>query len=306
MRILPIWLLLLLGAGVLRAQVDAELILEQDQFLRDEPIPVKVRITNRSGQTLHLGEGQDWLGFTVEIPGHGPAERNGQPPVTGAFDLESARVATREVNLQPWFELSQPGRYTISAMVRIKQWDKEISCKAKTMEVMRGTKVWEQEVGIPRAEGLPEARRFILLQANYRKQLKLYLRVSNESDTVAYAVLPLGPLVSFGRPEAQVDDRSDLHVLFQTGARSFVFTETTPDGVIVARHNYDYGARRPTFRLNETGKIVVQGGVRRFNPQDLPPITVTTSSETPALTPPPESSPSLPPSPDKDAAPPRK
>jgi hypothetical protein len=262
----------------LTAQVDAEIILEQDQFLRDEPVPVKVRITNRSGQTLRLGEGNDWIAFEVEANGK-PAARIVEPTVAVPFELESAHVATREFNVQPWFEISSPGRYTVAATVRIKQWERQVSARPKPFEVTRGAKLWEQEVGLPTAVGVPETRRFILQQANYRKQLKLYVRVSNEPDNFAFQVLPLGSLVSFGRPEAQVDEQSHLHVLFQTGARSFQYSVITPTGVLTTRHTYDYTSNRPMLRLNENGKIVVAGGSRRMAANDLPPATAPSTQD---------------------------
>jgi diguanylate cyclase (GGDEF)-like protein len=57
-------LLLSLVAGT--AQVTVDITLDQEQYLRDESMPVKVRITNRSGRTLKLGGTADWLNFTVE------------------------------------------------------------------------------------------------------------------------------------------------------------------------------------------------------------------------------------------------
>ena len=46
-----------LAIAVLRAsaQVSVELVLDQEQFLPSESLPVAVKITNRSGQQLHLG-----------------------------------------------------------------------------------------------------------------------------------------------------------------------------------------------------------------------------------------------------------
>ncbi len=263
-------IILLAWAAELQAQVDVDLLVDQEQFLRDEAVPVKVRITNRSGQTLKLGEGDDWLTFNLESTGHGPVERIGQPPLAGPFELESAHQATREVNLQPWFEMSQPARYTVTATVRIKQWNRELATRAKVVEVVRGAKLWEEDVGVPKAGGQPEVRRYTLQQANYRKQMKLYLRISNDSDSVAFNVLPLGSIVSFGRPEAQVDEQSNLHVLFQTGARSFLYCCVDPAGKLTGRQSHEYGASRPTLRLTEAGRIIVAGGVRRIASTDLP------------------------------------
>jgi len=48
------------------AQVDVTLALDQEQFLPAETIPLAVKITNRSGQPLHLGADAAWLTFDVE------------------------------------------------------------------------------------------------------------------------------------------------------------------------------------------------------------------------------------------------
>jgi hypothetical protein len=68
MRILPsIAAGLLVLACPLTAQVAVEILLDQEQFLRDESLPVKVRVINRSGQTLRLGQDNDWLGLSSRI-----------------------------------------------------------------------------------------------------------------------------------------------------------------------------------------------------------------------------------------------
>ncbi|HYV29362.1 MAG TPA: hypothetical protein VFA77_17650, partial [Candidatus Eisenbacteria bacterium] len=67
MKIFPITLgLILISAPWVSAQVSLEIVLDEDQFLRNEALPVKVRITNLSGQTLRLGKEEDWLTFSIE------------------------------------------------------------------------------------------------------------------------------------------------------------------------------------------------------------------------------------------------
>ena len=67
MRKFGVWLSLLLGTvSPAGAQVTAEVTLDQDQFLPGETLVAAVRITNRSGQALHLGAEPDWLSFSVE------------------------------------------------------------------------------------------------------------------------------------------------------------------------------------------------------------------------------------------------
>lgn len=271
MRILPLTVLLIVTTAVPAvAQLAVEVVVDQEQFLRDESVPVKVRVTNRSGQTLRLGMDNDWLGFTVDGVDSGSVTRLAEVPVKGEFVLESAHVATRTVDLAPCFDLSQPGRYNVTATVRVKEWGTETSGKPQRIEVVRGTKVWEQEFGVPAVSGAPETRRYILQQANYQNRLMLYLRLADLEDNKVFRVAPLGPLVSFSRPEAQVDRNSELNVLFQTGARSFLFFVIRPDGGVAIRQAYDYAGTRPALRQTEEGRIFVGGGTRRVTPNDIP------------------------------------
>jgi hypothetical protein len=263
-----VWLIASTFAAL--AQISVEVLTDQDQFLREEPLPVKVRLTNRSGQTLQLGHDNQWLSFAIESLDDVVVSKVGEIPVTGEFALESAQVATRQVDLIPGFDLTEAGRYKVTATVRIKAWNVEVASKPKAFEIVRGTRLWAQEFGIPTATGAPEARKYTLQQANYRKQLKLYLRLTDVDETHVFRVFPIGPLVSFSRPEAQVDRASYLHVLFQTGARSFLFQVINPDGDVVLRQTYDYTATRPVLRANDEGRIYVAGGARRITSSDVP------------------------------------
>jgi hypothetical protein len=112
-------------------------------------MPVAVRITNRSGQTLHLGADNQWLTFTVEGRDGLIVLRSGDPPVAGEFELPSSKVATKRLDLAPWFVLTQPGRYSVTATVRINEWGQEVASKPKFFTVIHGTRLWESEVGVP-------------------------------------------------------------------------------------------------------------------------------------------------------------
>lgn len=271
---------MLLGWAVaVSAQVTVDLRAEQEQFVRDEPLPVRLRITNRSGQPLKLGQGKDWLRFDVSRQDGTSVGRISDFAPTGEFELASGEAGTKEFDLTPHFDLSQPGRYQVMATLRIKQWDREVVSKPLTFEIARGAKIWEQDFGVPDSGEPPEARRYALLQAMYRKRLQLYLRISDLAENVVYKLVPLGPLVSFARPEAQLDGSSRVYVLFQTGARRFIFHLINPDGSIARREIYDLANSRPRLTLDRKGKIIVAGGERVVTPQDIPPPPPTPAEE---------------------------
>src|SRR5579859_1321326 len=114
--------LLLAGAGGLWAQVTVEVTQEQQQFLAGEPLELAVRITNRSGRSLHLGAEGDWLSFSIGSKEGIVVPKLSDPPVAGEFVLDSSKVAIKRVDLAPYFAVTQPGRYEITATVYVSDW----------------------------------------------------------------------------------------------------------------------------------------------------------------------------------------
>jgi hypothetical protein len=258
------------------AQVTVEVTQDQDQYLPSEAIITAVRITNRSGQTLRLGAEDNWLTFSVESRAGEVVPKLGEVPTTGEFLLESSKVAIKRVNLAPYFSANLPGRYSVIATVRIKDWNREIASEPRKFDIIQGVKLWEQEFGVPNTASptnpIPEIRKYILQQANYLKsQLRLYLRVTDASGSKAFRVFAIGPMVSFGRPEPQVDKFSNLHVLYQDRAHSFNYTVFDPDGDVILRQTYDYLDSRPRLQPDGEGRVSVRGGLRRVTPEDWPP-----------------------------------
>lgn len=250
--------------------------LDQEHFLPTETLEVSVRITNRTGQTLWLGNDSEWLTFSVEANDGRLVQKTGDVPVEGKFMLESSKVAVKRVNIAPYFSLNSPGRYYVSAMVNIKEWNLAVSSLAKAFDIVEGTKLWAQEVGLPQPAGSstaqPEVRRYLLQQANYlRTQLRLYLRITDVSGAHTFKVIPLGKLLSFSRPEGQVDYLSNAHILYQNGPQSFSYTVFNPYGDLLVRQSYDFGETRPKLAVGRDSKISVHGGVRRVFSTDVPP-----------------------------------
>ena len=255
------------------AQVSVDLALDQDQFLPGESLMVGVRITNFSGQTLRLGKDNDWLHITLEGRDNYVVPTTTALPVQGEFDVESSKVVTRRVDVAPCFSLTKPGRYTINATVKLKDWDKELISKPKSFDVIAGTTLWEQDVGVsvPAASNrAPEVRKYALQQAIHLKRMKLYVRVTDQAGSRVFRVFPIGPLISFSSPEHQIDKSSSLHVLYQTGAKSFNYSVINPDGKLLIRQTYEYTETRPILRIDKEGRIYVGGGNRRISSDDIP------------------------------------
>jgi hypothetical protein len=272
------------------AQVSIELALEQEHFLPSEAVRVAVKIINRSGQQLHLGADPDWLTFNVENSEGFVVIKKEEVPVIGEFDLESSQMAIKRVDLQPYFAMTKPGRYQMTATLRIKDWAKQFASPPKNFDLIAGALLWEQDFGVPgETNAVPEARKYTLLQANYlREQLRLYVQVSDAKLQLVHKVAVLGPMVSFGRPEAQVDRSSRLNVLWQTGAQAFSFCVVNPDGTLAQQEVFDAYNSRPRMTVDDNGKITIRGGIRRMKTSEYP-AAVRPPNEVPPLTAPPAS-----------------
>jgi hypothetical protein len=268
--------------------VTVQVTLEQEQYLPGESLVATVQVVNNSGQSLHLGADANWLTFTVEAADDNfVVMKNADPPVAGEFDLGSSLVATKRIDLAPYFVMTQAGRYRVVATVHIPEWDKDVRSPAKEFDIIDGAQLWAQDFGLPAPAGvtneLPVVRKYILEEANYlRKQLRMYVLVSDQTGTRILKVSAIGPMVSFSRPEAQLDHTSSLHVLYQSGARSFLYSVVNPDGGIMQQEVYDYVNTRPHLAVDDAGNIVVQGGVRRMKPGELPAVQVPEGLPAPA------------------------
>ena len=274
MKTFLVVLLAAVCAGRISAQVNIELSLEQEQFLPSESVPLAVKITNRSGQQLHLGADADWLTFNVESVDGFVVLKNGDAPVRGEFDLETSQLAIKRVDLQPYFSLGKPGRYRVTASLHIKDWGVQIASAPKAFDVINGAKLWEQDFGVVTGtNAVPEARKYVLEQANYLKeQLRLYVQVSDVAEAQVFKVTAIGPMVSFSHPEAQVDRQSRLNILWQTGAQAFSFVMVNPDGSVTPVEFYDNIFTRPRLGVNDDGDVIVVGGTHRAKPAELTPV----------------------------------
>jgi hypothetical protein len=247
-----------------------------------------VKITNRSGQPLHLGADANWLTFDVESADGLIVVKNAEVPVLGEFDLDSSQVATKRVDLAPYFGLTRPGRYRIIATVRIKDWRAETTSPPKNFDVITGAKLWSQDFGVPVPAGAtnltPEVRKYTLLKANYlRTQLRLYVEVSDPAEAQVFKVIAIGKTVSFSSPETQLDRYSNLHVMWQSGASYYTYAVVNPDGGIAQQEIYDYVSIRPRLTMADDGTVTVYGGVRRVQSEPMP--MVKAPNELPPATP---------------------
>jgi hypothetical protein len=281
-------LLVLLGATLQCAQaqlngVTAELQIGQDQYLPDEDVQLKVQISNRSGQNVVLGTDKMWITFNVLGEHNYLVPKIGEMPVQAPFTLASGQVVTREFNPTPYFDFRRPGRYILGATIRIPQWKQEIACKPVAFMVSEGVPLpllSDLTFGVPPAAGTtnapPEVRHYSLLKSSDLAEMRLYFRLTDKNGRTL-RVFPLARMLSFSDPVAQMDRANNLHVLLQTGAKTFTYAVVDPNGNLLARQFHEYGLTRPSLRPSDDGQILVEGGRRVLTWYDIPAPAVGTA-----------------------------
>jgi hypothetical protein len=271
----------LVCAAVLSAQaqpngITVTLELGLDQYLPEEDLPVKVIILNRSGQPVILGAQTNWLTFDVLGERQAIVPRLGEMPVMRPFTLLSGQTVTRQYNPTPYFGFRREGRYQLRAFIKLPQWKQEITAKPVSFMIAEGSPLphlGDLAFGVPPPPGVtnmaPEVRRYSLLKVTQTDQMILYFRLTDNGGRTL-RVFPLARMVDFGYPEAQMDRANNLHVLFQTGARTFTYCVLDPNGSLLARQFHEYAQSRPKLRLGEEGQVVVGGGRRLLTWNDIP------------------------------------
>ncbi len=256
--------------------VIVEVTAPQDVFLSGEPLVVEVRITNRSGIPLEFRDDVDWLSLRVSS-----LEKKSVVPLKplaspGSMTIGNGVTVTRKFDIAPCFDLARLGFYSVTATLRVAELQKEMTWNdAFRFEIVRGFKLWEQEVGMPvRGETVsaPVLRRYTLMQLRTPKEIRLYYRVTDPADAEIIKVQSIGQYFPFTAPEAQVDRLNNLHVLYQSHRRAFTHCVVTPDGELVLRQTYDGERGRPALRPDAENRILVAGGRQVIATNDIPRI----------------------------------
>ncbi|MGC8744103.1 MAG: hypothetical protein ACP5T0_09515 [Verrucomicrobiia bacterium] len=265
-----------------QAQVKVEVSFPQEQYLPYEPIIAVVKISNVSGQKLDFKGEDNWLDLAMETQSGRVISKETDIPRQQDFSIQSGEVGILRIDIQPLFKANSPDRYSVTAVVKIKSWNKVFSSEPATFDIVTGVKIWEKEFGVPDENDpsqTPEVRKYALLLANFKQHLRLYFRLSNVGEDKIFKMTYIGNLTSIGRPEANLDKFNNLHILYQVGAKAFKYAVFSPDGRMFLRETHEYTTSRPRLWLDNDGRIYIRGGARKISPDDVPGIVQKSSQE---------------------------
>ena len=243
LRILSLALAIAALTGTASAQLSASLRLSKKLFVAGEPVIAVVTVTNHAGQTLTFAsDGRtQWLDFIIK-DSHGDTVTPQGRSVFGKMTIKAGESLSREVNLARNFQLSEPGNYSVSALVHMPGDTGEGSSTNRILfSQSPGAPYWTQKVGIPGKPG--QTREFRLLNFSGEEKSQIYAQVIDNRTGQNVRTFLLGDVLMLRKPLVTVDRLQRMHVLFLATPTMWVHCEVDSDGKLVARQLHQRGAQ---------------------------------------------------------------
>ncbi len=265
--------------GEAAAQLAIDLRISQYNYLTFEPVFARISVKNYSAHAVAFGNDKRMRGtlkFEIEPDGKSSRkmvellDKNNLPPLTGSIILPGA---TQEYtfNLTEYYNLRQPGKYSIRAVIRHGLFKEEYISPDKYITITNGVKLWSQTVGVPSLGGKDgvteddpektvEQRTYSILSYNTGKAQMLNLLVDNKDLVFANRriAFDLGPEFA---PQCKIDFLSRLHVIVAASNRVFAYYVFSLDGKLDDRKILlKTGSAPKLVEDKENGYVTVAGG----------------------------------------------
>ena len=104
-------------------------------------------------------------------------------------------------------------------------------------------------------------RTYSLMTNRFPDHTSLYVRVEDKENSLVYSTFPLGRILSFDEPHAEVDRRNQLHVLQCSAPRVWSYSVIGLDGRLLKHTTYSETRRSPHLRRAADGMVAVAGGM---------------------------------------------
>jgi hypothetical protein len=232
----------LLCIGQAEAQVSATLNMPKKQFLAGEQIIAVVTITNYAGRELVFqSDGRfQWLDFSLKNSNGSPVSPRGRK-LFGPMKIGAGQTLAREVDLTQNFQLSQPGNFSVSAVVHPPGDTTEgTSTNRIFFSLSPGRPYWTQKVGIPGKIG--QTREFRILNFSADLKSQLYAQIVDGRSGESIRTFLLGDALMLRKPSATIDRNQRLHVIFLTTPTMWAHYEIDTNGTVVKRQIHQRGA----------------------------------------------------------------
>lgn len=213
---------------IAEAQIGMELKVQQQRYLRYEPIKVLLTVTNLSGNTLDFGgdttDRQGRIAFKIDsASGRPPKLMNSIGNPANGLLLAPGESRTLEILLNQYYDMQREDGYTAQALLDHGRLPRRHVSQTVRVEVQDGIPILVKNIGLPteRQTGLIKAIQLSLMRFADVDEDIYALRA--EDDENVYAVYRLGSFIDGEKPQMELDDNSLVHVLLQIRPRLYVY-----------------------------------------------------------------------------------
>lgn len=227
--------------GTAQAQLATSLRVTKKMHLAGEPVIAVVTVTNHSGRELAFrSDGRfQWLDFVVK-DGNGNSVNPKSRKLFGPMKIAAGQTLAREVDLSEHFLLTEPGNFSVSAIVRDPAQTGQGSSTNKAFFVQsQGSAYWSQKVGLSGRSGSTREYRLINFTGDSKSQI--YAQVRDGSTGQMVRTFLLGDVLMLRKPLATVDRSQRMHVMFLATPSMWVHCVVNTDGKLVARQIHQRG-----------------------------------------------------------------
>lgn len=244
------------------AQINVRLDLERERYLLYEPLTATVEVHNYSASPIQLAdqESTPWLQFEITRSTGERIGIVGPGFLAGAMTLPARQSGAKSVNLVAYYQIREPGRYRVRAMVKGGGLGGSFASREYTFHVVSGRQMLSKSAGFKDEAGKEGLRDYSLIEVLLGRHVWLYARVEEPNGGNIYGVLPLGEWVTFSRPAADTDKDGNFHVLHQTHPRQFYHSIITPKGTVSKRETFSNYNSVPDLKRQPDGSVKVVGG----------------------------------------------
>jgi hypothetical protein len=241
-RTLKFLAIALVCIGSAQAQLASSLKIEKKQHLAGEPVIAVVTITNHAGrELLFQKDGRfQWMDFVIKDGNGNPVSPKGRS-LFGPMKIGAGQSMARKVVLSKHFQLSDPGRYSVSAVIHLPGSRTEGSTTNRVFfNQSPGRPYWSQKVGI--AGSTTNTREYRLLNFSGDSKSNIYAQILDGRTGQFVRTFRLGNVLMLRKPLATVDGQQRMHVLFLATPTMWVHCTVDTDGRLVDRKIHQRGS----------------------------------------------------------------
>ncbi len=246
----------------LEAQLDVNLRMAKSEFVANEQVQAVLTLTNRAGRDIYLhGERKtSWLDFTLK-------NRRGVPlsparaVIFGAVNVPAGRSVTKTITVSNYYRVSGLGHYSGYASIRMPGTNppQMFTSNRVHFDVTQARVIYTQRVGVA---GSKTVRDFRLMTFTTNNKSRLFVEVEDVKTGRSLNTYSVGEALLFRKPQATVDGKNAMHILFLSTPTVFSHVRVDPNGKFLGRAYYKRGTTgSPRLVTFANGEVKVAGGI---------------------------------------------